>query len=137
MMKIASRLALLILLMTILIPVTAIAAPPQASGTITVSGDLTFGGEAVVTSVVDPEPKKGVLYTTVVCSQGGTVVYQWTKFLGSEPSPQTYPLVDQPGQGLEWVGGTATCEAWLINRVEQGNNTTINVLDTASFTVSG
>ena len=68
------------------------------------------------------------VYVTVVCSQGGNVVYQWSADPGF-----TFPLQDQAG--LEWDGGAASCSATLIYRIYKKEDV-ITWLDQAVFEVS-
>lgn len=100
---------------------SAAAAGPQYGDH--VSFDTTVNGK------VD---KHAQVYITVVCTQGSTVVYQWSAAVDFD-----FPLEDQAGQGLEWDTGDADCEASLIYRVEKGRNTTYMVLDATAFAVSG
>ena len=67
-----------------------------------------------------------------VCTQGDQVVYQWS----ADPDFD-FPLVDQAGQGLDWLGGDADCEASLVYRVKKGKNVEITYLDTEAFHVYG
>jgi hypothetical protein len=94
---------------------------------------LKYGGaasfEASVTGTMAP---KGYLYITVVCTQGSTVVYQWS----SLDLDFAFPLVDQAGQGLEWDGSAADCGGYLIYRVD-GRNPLIQTLDATAFFVQG
>ena len=69
-------------------------------------------------------------YVTVICWQGDNVVYQY-----SAAPDFDFPLVDQAGQGLEWDGGAASCDASLIYRVEKGRSAEITVLDAVLFDV--
>ncbi len=71
---------------------------------------------------------KATVYITVVCTQGDTVVYQYS---GAPNS--AFPLADQAGQGLEWDGGEADCSATLIYRVPKGKSYDITWLDVERF----
>jgi hypothetical protein len=118
----------------------AFAAPPSGpSGNFTSNNtsDLTFGGHADFTATVDGKVSaKATIYVSVVCSQAGNVVYQYSKTSSTEQ--YSFPLIDQAGQGLDWKnGGGASCEAWLIHRVEKGRSSEITVLETIPFDVLG
>lgn len=73
---------------------------------------------------------KAMVYITVVCMQGTDVVYQ-----SSGARDASFPMTDQPG--LEWDGGDASCEGWLIYRVDKGKSAEITMLDMVSFDVVG
>ena len=64
---------------------------------------LKYGGEAHFKATVQGRLASGsTIYVTVVCTQGSTVVYQW-----SADESFSFPLADQAGQGLEWDGNAA------------------------------
>ena len=70
------------------------------------------------------------IYVSLICRQGGTVVYQWS----ADPD-FSFPLEDQVGQGLDWDGGPAECTGSLIYRVDKGRNLSITELDAVVFDV--
>ena len=121
----------------------ALAAKAQAlSGTITdisvvqgqvkvASTDIHYGNTARVGATITGQPaNNSLIYVTVVCTQGGWVVYQ-----ASNATDFTFPLVDQDGQGLDWDGGAAKCSATLIYRVQKGKEAVITWLAQQPFDV--
>jgi hypothetical protein len=93
--------------------------------------ELKYGGEAHFKATVQGRQASGsTVYVTVVCTQGSTVVYQWS----ADPS-FSFPLTDQAGQGLEWNGNAADCSGSLVYRQQNGKNVTITYLDTTAFKV--
>lgn len=85
--------------------------------------DVTVGGDTA---------RKSRVYVTVVCFQGPTVVFQYSGSPDFE-----FPLHDQLGQGLDWDGGDAICQASLMYRVEKGRGYTLTNLGTDTFNVYG
>ena len=83
------------------------------------------------TSVSGPIGSKDSVYVTVVCLQGGTVVYQWS----ASPS-FAFPLVDQAGDGLSWNGQPATCSGSLVWKHVTGSSFTVTYLAQAPFAVT-
>jgi hypothetical protein len=81
------------------------------------------------TSVQGRLATNSMLYVTVVCVQGSTVVYQ----ASADPSAG-FTLQDQPGQGLDWNGQQASCSGSLVYREQNGKNVSISYLDSTSFT---
>ena len=124
------------------VAVTVALAGPAGAASSTPTGTIALGQTAqapryggsvsFVTTVQGRPAAKSSLYVTVVCSQGSTLVYQWS----AAPS-FTFPLVDQAGQGLEWPGGAASCSATLVYKVPQGRGYSITWLDQVAFGVSG
>ena len=111
----------------------AVASTEDAAATADGSPGLQYDGTvAFATTVEGKISSQARIYVTVVCWQDANVVYQWS----AAPDFQ-FPLTDQAGQGLEWNGGDAFCEAWLIYRVEKGKAAEITVLATTSFNVAG
>jgi len=83
------------------------------------------------TSVSGSVGSKDSVYVTVVCVQGGSVVYQWSA------SPTfAFPLVDQAGDGLNWNGQPATCSGSLVWKHVTGNSFTVTYLAQAPFDVT-
>lgn len=113
-------------------PVAALSAPGEV-GSSSTPPPLTYDGNAeFVTTVEGNVSSKGYVYVTLVCWQAGTVVYQY-----SAAPDFAFPLHDQLGQGLEWnPTADASCEAWLIYRVDKGRSSDITVLGTETFDVS-
>ena len=89
----------------------------------------TYGDTVMFDTTVEGKmaPKSRV-YITVVCFQGGDVVYQY-----SGAADASYPLTDQAGQGLEWDGGEADCEARFIYEVAKGKGYDRQWLDADDF----
>jgi hypothetical protein len=119
---------------------SAMAGPPGVTGSIDLATDLSrisapqYGGDVAFSAVVAGRMEsKAYTYITTVCQQDGRVVYQWS----SRDLNFAFPLTDQNGQGLEWSGGAATCEAALVYRVDRKNGATIQTLDSVAFDVSG
>jgi len=119
---------------------TALAGPSPVTGSIDLASDLSrssvpeYGDDVAFSTVVTGRMEsKAYTYITTVCQQDGRVVYQWS----SRDLSFAFPLVDQDGQGLEWVGGAAKCEAALVYRVDRKNAATIQTLDSVAFEVSG
>jgi hypothetical protein len=123
----------------------AIAAPPSGpSGSIAVASTdadartaadtgLQYDGTVAFDTSVDGKiSKQARVYVRVLCWQGDDIVFQYS----ADPDFQ-FPLIDQAGQGLEWNGEDASCEASLIYRVEKGRSVEMSVLDTTWFDVAG
>lgn len=70
------------------------------------------------------------LYVRLICRQGDNVVYQ-----ASANPDADFQLTDQPGQGLEWDGTSASCIAELIYKVDKGKGYDLNFLDNTLFEV--
>jgi hypothetical protein len=121
----------------------ALAAPGSVTGTIdldlsgarttAVSPSLRFGDSAHFQTTADGRlDAKGYLYISVVCFAGNAFVYQ----AASRDLGYSFPLVDQSGQGLQWDGQAADCEAWLNYRIDKkAGGSTIEKLDGTTFTV--
>jgi hypothetical protein len=108
------------------VPTGTIALAPTAQA-------LRYGGfVSFVTTVQGKLAPKSRVYVTVVCLQGSTAVYQY-----SSAPDFAFPLVDQPSEGLEWNGGSASCTATLIYKVPQGRTYAIYWLDQTAFDVTG
>jgi hypothetical protein len=107
----------------------------DATGTLAVSGTsvLRLGGHADFDTTV-AGLGRGYVYVTVVCVQGATVVYQWSK--RPDEVELSFPLVDQAGQGLEWSGGPARGIARLVHRID-GRKPVIRTLAEVQFEVEG
>lgn len=133
----AITIALVVLMVT-----PAIAAPGSITGTIDLAGaeartaaahSMSYGDTAHFATSVDGKiNSRARVYVSVFCTQGDTVVYQWS----ADPD-FAFPLVDQDGQGLEWNGEAASCEAWLVYRVKKGKGYDITYLDMVPFEVAG
>lgn len=116
-------------------PTGTIELMPDGAAAATVDAASTAAyqyGESVAfqTTVDGRVSAKATVYVTVVCMQGNEVVYQY-----SGDRDGSFPLADQAG--LEWDGGDASCEAWLIYRVEKGKSAEITMLDMVPFDVAG
>jgi hypothetical protein len=123
--------------------VPAMAGPTTVSGTIALesstaraandAGGLRYGESARFTVTASGRvDSKAYLYISVVCFAGDTFVYQAT----SRDLSYAFPLSDQTGQGLEWNGQAADCEAWLVYRTDKKNGTSdIQELDETTFAV--
>jgi hypothetical protein len=120
----------------------ALSASPAAAGGSNVTGSIEVApstasqmsyGDTVyfATTVEGRLAPKSKVYVTVVCSQDGRLVYQYS---GSRD--YGFPLVDQAGAGLEWPGGSASCEATLIYKVPTGRSYTYYWLDQTMFEVA-
>lgn len=98
------------------------------------SSDLSYGENAeFIPTLYGDVSAKADVYVTLACWQGRTVVYN-----ASEDLHTAFRLEDtQPGLGLEWDGGDASCHAWLVHRVDKGKSSEITVLDGVGFEVSG
>lgn len=117
----------------------SLAGAPSVSGTIDLQGGdqrtspLTYGTDvAFAASVSGKVDAKASTYITVVCQQEGHVVYQWS----SQDLAFNFPLVDQAGQGLDWDGTAAECQAALTYRIDRKNAAVIQTLDTVTFGVA-
>jgi len=146
MRKTIVRLGVGALAATALTTSTTFAAPPGPSGTLQLAseatvartsegttGTLTYGESADFVATVDGKvSKQARIYVRVLCRQGGAIVYQYS----ADPD-HSFPLLDQAGQGLDWDGGAADCEASLIYRVEKGRSAELSILDTTEFAVDG
>lgn len=115
-------------------PSGSIAVATSGAGAVTAAATgVQYDGTVAFETTVDGKiSKQERVYVTVVCWQGDDIVFQY-----SAAPDFRFPLTDQAGQGLEWDGGDATCEARLIHRVDKGRSTEISVLDTISFDVAG
>lgn len=73
-------------------------------------------------------------YVTVICVQGGNVVYQASQW---GAGILAYTMEDLAGQGLEWYEGSgeANCTATLIVNEQKGKRTTITEVDQIAFDV--
>jgi len=125
------RALVLALLASLMVVAPVAAAPPAPGGTIAIAdADLVYGGH--VTFDVTAEPlRRGFYHTSVVCQQGGAVVYQWS----SRDLDFVYPLIDQAG--LEWDGAAADCSGSLVYRESHGKKHTILYLASVPFHVDG
>lgn len=136
------KLGTMTIALVVLMATPAMAAPASVTGSIsldtpearTLSAPSMSYGDTVhfATAVEGKTAKKARVYVSVFCTQGDTVVYQW-----SADADFGFPLADQQGQGLEWDGQAASCEAWLVYRVMKGKTAEITYLDQVSFDVSG
>jgi hypothetical protein len=115
----------------------ALSASPASAGGSTVTGtievapsiapQMRYGDTLYFSTTVEGRlASKSKVYVTVVCSQDGRLVYQW-----SGPRDYGFPLVDQAGAGLDWPGGAAWCEATLVYKVPTGRTYTYSWLDQA------
>jgi hypothetical protein len=95
-----------------------------------------FGVAEFHTTITGKVSSKADLYVTVVCMQDENLVYLYSKHTDTDDY-LSFPLEDQPGQGVEWYGGDASCEALLIYRVHKGKSTERTVLETERFEVTG
>jgi hypothetical protein len=110
-----------------------VASAGVAARTAGASTGLQYDGTvAFDTSVEGKISSKARVYVTVVCWQGDQIIFQYS----ADPD-FAFPLTDQAGQGLEWNGGDADCEAWLLYRVEKGRSAEITMLDMVEFHVAG
>jgi hypothetical protein len=123
--------------------VAVIAGPATARGGSSVTGTIALSSTSRLAAGAGPRYGENVrfdttvdgrlasnskVYVTVVCSQDGRVVYQWSADPGF-----TFPLQDQAG--LEWNGGAAACSATLIYRIYKKEDV-ITWLDQTAFDVS-
>lgn len=104
---------------------------PAAASSAAVPSAYAYGDSVEFETTLEGRvSSKAIVYVTVVCMQDGDVVYQY-----SGDRQGSFPLADQAG--LEWNGGDASCEAWLIYRVEKGRSAEITMLDMVAFDVVG
>ena len=124
--------------------VAVIAGPATARGGSSVTGTIALSSTSRLAAGAEPRYGDNVrfdttvngrlasnsrVYVTVVCSQDGRVVYQWSADPGF-----TFPLQDQAG--LEWNGGAASCSATLIYRISKSREDVITWLDQTTFDVA-
>ena len=111
------------------------AAPAAVTGTLqlqTSDETLNYGDTISYTgSVSGKQAPNSSVYITTVCSQNGKIVFQYS---ASFSNPIV--LTDQTGDNLDWQGGAASCEAWLIYRVQKGKGFQYNTLDIVKFDVA-
>jgi hypothetical protein len=96
--------------------------------------NLKYGNTVTfITTTAGKMNPKGYLYVRVICSQDNKVVYQSS----SRNLKFPFLLTDQTGDGLDWNGGPADCQADLIYSTNGNRNTVIQLLDSVKFPVSG
>ncbi len=131
------RLAAGAIALTVLGALPAQAAPAPPTGTIEIVSALagpSYGDTVNLTTTIDGKVSRNSrVYVTVICRQD-VVVYQWSKW--NDSGEYSFPLRDQAGQGLDWDGGPASCEASLIYRVEKGRSAQLSTLDAVEFDVA-
>ena len=92
-----------------------------------------YGDEVHFRAPVEGRMAKGsMVYITVVCQQDGAAVYHVSGAVDAG-----FELDDVPNQTLYWDGGSATCTAKLLYRVQKGKNITTTLLDSITFVVAG
>jgi hypothetical protein len=131
------RIALITLASVALSAAPALAGGSTVTGTIdvapSIASQLRYGDTVYFsTTVTGRLASKSKVYVTVVCTQDGRLVYQW-----SAARDLGFPLVDQAGAGLDWRGGAASCEATLVYKVPDGRSYAYYWLDQTTFAVAG
>lgn len=113
------------------------AAKPAIYGSIALANpeaQLSYGDSvSFVTNVTGKLNPNAFVHLYVSCSQGGKIVYQSS----SRDLNYSFLLQDQTGDNLDWNGEAASCGGWLVYRLYQGKNHTIEYLDSVKFEVAG
>ena len=113
------------------------AAPTSSAitGTLTLqttAETITYGDTiSFATTVEGRLHTNSTSYVTTVCYQNQNVVFVASPFT---PNPELL-LSDQSGDGLDWNGAAASCQARLMYRVQKGKGFEYTALATISFEV--
>ncbi len=100
----------------------------------TTAETITYGDTInIATTVEGRQHANSTTYVTTVCKQSQNVIYASS---ASTPNPE-FLLSDQLGDGLEWNGAAASCEAWLMYRVQKGKGFEYSKLAAINFEVAG